>query len=66
MWGEAGVSLLPERPDSSTSDLLAVAAQDLVESALSGAPHEVDATFCARIVELLADAQAQIDAARGS
>jgi predicted dehydrogenase len=66
VWGEAGVSLLPERPDSSTSDLLAVAAQDLVESALSGAPHEVDATFGARIVELLADAQAQIDAARGS
>jgi predicted dehydrogenase len=66
VWGEAGVSLMPERPDSSTSDLLAVAAQEVVESALSGAPQEVDVTFGARIVELLADAQEQIDAARGS
>ena len=66
VWGEAGVSLLPERPDSSTSDLLAVAAQEVVESALRGAPQEVDVTFGARIVELLADAQEQIDAARGS
>jgi hypothetical protein len=45
---------------------LAIAAQELVESALRGEPHEVDVTYGARIVELLADAQAQIDAARGS
>jgi predicted dehydrogenase len=66
VWGDAGVSPMPERPDRSLSDLLAIAAQELVESALTGAPHEVDVTFGARIVELLADAQAQIDAARGS
>ncbi|HET7071968.1 MAG TPA: Gfo/Idh/MocA family oxidoreductase [Nocardioides sp.] len=66
VWGEAGVSHMPPRPDRSLSDLLAIAAQELVESALSGTQHEVNATFGARIVELLADAQAQIDAARGS
>ena len=64
VWGDAGVSPMPVHPDRSQSDILAIAAQELVESALSGAPHEVDVTFGARIVELLADAQAQIDAAR--
>jgi predicted dehydrogenase len=64
VWGEAGVSSMPERPDR-PSELLAVAAQELVASARSGAPHEVDLSFGARIVELLADAQAQIDVARG-
>ena len=66
MWGEVGVSRMPERPDRSPSDLLAIAAEELVQSALSGASHEVDVTFGARIVELLADAQAQIDAALDS
>jgi predicted dehydrogenase len=66
VWGDAGLSPMPVRPDRSPSDLLAIAAQELVESALSGAPHEADVTFGARLVELLADAQAQIDAARGS
>jgi predicted dehydrogenase len=64
VWGEAGMSHMPERPGGSPSDVLAIAAHELVESALSGAPHEVDVTFGARIVELLADAQAQIDAAQ--
>jgi predicted dehydrogenase len=63
VWGDVGVSPMPIRPDVSPSDLLAIAAQELVESALSGEPHEVDVAFGARIVELLADAQAQIDAA---
>ena len=66
VWGDAGVSPMPVRPDRSASDMLAVAAQELVESALSGAPHAVDVAFGARIVELLADAQAQIDATRDS
>jgi predicted dehydrogenase len=66
VWGEAGVSHMPARPDRSLSDLLAIAAQELVESALTGVPHEVDLTFGARNVELLADAQEQIDAAHGS
>jgi hypothetical protein len=66
VWGDVGVSAMPARPDRPPSDLLAIAAQELVESALSGAPHEVDVTFGARIVELLADAQVQIDATHGS
>ena len=66
VWGDVGVSPMPARPDRPPSDLLAIAAQELVESALSGAPHEVDVTLGARIVELLADAQAQIDVARSS
>jgi predicted dehydrogenase len=66
VWGEDGVSPMPARPDRPPSDLLAIAAQELVESALSGAPHESDITFGAQMVELLADAQEQIDAARGS
>ena len=66
VWGDAGVSTMPIRPEGSESDQLATAAHELVESALNGAPHEVDVTFGARIVELLASAQAQIDAARGS
>jgi predicted dehydrogenase len=65
VWGDVGVSPMPVRPDYPLSDLLAVAAQELVESALTGEPHRVDLAFGARIVELLADAQAQIDAARG-
>jgi predicted dehydrogenase len=65
VWGDAGVSLMPSHPDRPRSELVAIAAQELVESALSGAPHEVDVTFGARVVELLADAQAQIDAAPG-
>ena len=66
VWGDSGVSPMPVRRDGSPSDLVAVAAQELVESALSGTPHEVDVTFGARVVELLADAQAQVDAARGT
>ena len=66
VWGDDGVSTMPVRPDRSSSDLLAIAAQELVESARSGEPHEVDVAFGARVVELLADAQAQIDAARSS
>jgi predicted dehydrogenase len=62
VWGDLGVSPMRVRPDRSATNTLAIAAQELVESAHSGTPHEVDVTFGARIVELLADAQAQIDA----
>ena len=62
VWGDLGVSPMPVRPDRSEAGTLAVAAQELVASALGGTPHEVDLTFGARVVELLADAQAQIDA----
>lgn len=64
VWGDAGVSPMPPRADRPPSDLLAIAAGELVESARSGASHEVDVGFGARIVELLADAQGQLDADR--
>ena len=64
VWGDVGVSRMPPQPDGGEPDLLAIAAQELVGSALTGVPHEVDVTFGARNVELLADAQEQIDAAR--
>lgn len=63
VWGETGLSHMPERPDRPPSEPLAIAAGELVESATSGVPHEVDLGFGTRIVELLADAQAQVDAA---
>jgi predicted dehydrogenase len=64
VWGDLGVSPMPGGGTGPASDVVAIAAQELVASALSGRPHEVDVTFGARIVELLADAQAQVDAAR--
>jgi predicted dehydrogenase len=64
LWGEVGVLHMPPRPDRPASELLRIAAEELVESARTGEPHEVDLAFGARIVELLADAQAQIDSAR--
>jgi predicted dehydrogenase len=65
VWGEAGLSPMPPRPDESFAELLATAAEELVRAALSGEPHEIDVAFGTRIVELLAEAQAQLDAARG-
>jgi predicted dehydrogenase len=66
LWGDVGVLHMPPRPDRPASELLAIAAEELVGAARTGEPHEVDLAFGARIVELLADAQAQIDAARSS
>ena len=61
LWGQHGFSVMPPRPEGSAADLLATAAQELVAAAHSGQRHEVDVTFGVRIVELLADAQAQMD-----
>ncbi|HEU5455355.1 MAG TPA: gfo/Idh/MocA family oxidoreductase, partial [Nocardioides sp.] len=66
VWGDVGVLPMPHRPEDPASDLLAIAAEGLVQSALSGEPHEVDVDFGARLVELLADAQEQVDATRRS
>jgi predicted dehydrogenase len=60
VWGERGFSVMPPRPEDS-SVALRVAAQELVGSVISGQPHEVDVAFGARIVELLHDAQTQVD-----
>ena len=60
VWGAAGFSVMPPRPKDSAV-ALRVAARELVESARTGEGHEVDVAFGARIVELLADAQSQVD-----
>jgi hypothetical protein len=54
---------MPPRPDGAVV-LLATAAQELVAAAASGTPHEVGLGFGVRVVELLADAQAQLDEQR--
>lgn len=62
VWGESGLLHMPPRPDEGFIRAFATAAEDLVASAVSGEPHEVDLAVGTRVVELLADAQAQLDA----
>jgi predicted dehydrogenase len=64
VWGESGLLPMPLRPEGPPSGPLATAAEELVAAATSGEPHEVDVVFGTHVVELLADAQAQLDAAR--
>ena len=54
---------MPPRPEGAPSGPFATAAEELVAAAASGEPHEVDVGFGTHVVELLADAQAQLDAA---
>ena len=60
LWGEAGFSTMPHR-EGSPDEPLAVAARELIASAASGQPHECDVRFGARVVELVSEAQAQLD-----
>ena len=62
VWGDEGILPMPPRPvDSALSDLLATAAGELVRAAESGQAHELDLAFGTRNVELLAQAQRQLD-----
>jgi predicted dehydrogenase len=61
LWGDSGTAMFPARTTSAI-DALALAATELVRCAESGEPHPVDAAFGARVVELLADAERQLDA----
>lgn len=60
LWGSAGFSSMPQRPDR-PDEPLAVAARELIAAAESGEPHPVDVRFGARVVELLTQAQEQLD-----
>ena len=62
VWGEAGLLHMPPRPEGSLSGPYSTAADELVAAAVSGEPHPVDLVFGTYVVELLADAQAQLDA----
>jgi predicted dehydrogenase len=65
VWGEAGRSVMPATPDDPV-DALRVAALELVASAESGRPHPCDVRFGRDVVRVLADAQAQLEAARSA
>jgi len=62
VWGEAGVRYMPPRPEGAQTGPYATAADELVAAAGTGTPHPVDVAFGTRIVELLAEAQAQLTA----
>jgi predicted dehydrogenase len=62
VWGEAGLLHMPPRPEGSLSGPYATAANELVAAAVSGERHAVDVGFGTHVVELLANAQAQLDA----
>ena len=66
LWGEAGMSPMPPRPDGRIVEVFAAAATDLVTAATTGGPTRADVRLGAGIVRLLADAQAQIDRANGA
>ena len=60
LWGEAGLTTMPPRPEGASGALLARAAEELVACAGSGEPHELDLRFGTRVVELLSMAQDQL------
>ncbi len=59
--GETGVTSIPDDSDDAVS-ALARAATALSESARTGRPHPCDATFAQRVTEILAEAEAMVDA----
>ena len=62
VWGESGLSNMPPRPAGTLTGPYAVAADELVAAAKNHEPHVVDVVFGTQVVELLADAQAQLAA----
>ena len=60
LWGEAGLTTMPARPEGTIEALLARAAEELVACAGTGEPHELDLRFGTRVVELLDMAQDQL------
>ena len=63
VWGESGLLHMPPRPEGDASSPYVTAVEELVEAVSEGSPHELDLAFGTHIVELLAEAQAQLDAA---
>ncbi len=60
VWGEAGVSVMPPRPDGVLVAALATAAEELVAAAGTGERHPVDVAFGTSVVELLVAADDQV------
>ncbi|MGW1342608.1 Gfo/Idh/MocA family protein [Kribbella sp. NPDC002412] len=63
IWGESGTAIMP-LSDTPAVDSYRLAVQELVAAAESGESHPVDVTFGVRVVELLASAEEQLNAAR--
>lgn len=61
LWGEHGTRLRP-MDKIPGKEALAIAATELVAAAETGEPHPVDLRLGVRVVELLAEAQRQLDA----
>ena len=68
LWGPAGVTRVPPRPvdPAEAAPLVAVAAAELVEAARTGEPHPLDVRFGARVVELVVEAETQVNRARAA
>lgn len=60
VWGEHGLLPMPPRPDDVLVEASRTAAQELAVAAESGAGHPIDVAFGVHVVELLADAAAQL------
>jgi predicted dehydrogenase len=63
VWGESGLSYMPVRPDDAgVVGAYATAADELV-AATMGEPHELGVAYGTRVIELIAQAQGQLDSA---
>ena len=62
VWGERGVSYMPLRPDEAFVGAYSTAVDELVATA-GHESHELDVAFGTRVVELIAVAQSQLEAA---
>jgi predicted dehydrogenase len=62
VWGEQGILPMPPRPESKAVDAFRTAARELVAAAESGTAHPLDVAFGVHVVDLLADAAAQLAA----
>jgi predicted dehydrogenase len=64
VWGETGLFPMPPRPDGSKQGALGLAAEELIAAASGDRSHPSDVRLGVHVVELLADAAAQVTAAR--
>lgn len=62
VWGDDGVLSMPPRPDDAVLDAYVVAVAELVDSVRTDQPHPLDVSFGVHVVDLLAEAAAQVSA----
>lgn len=65
VWGESGVSRMPDRVAGGAGAALSRAALELSRSADAGTPHPADLRLGVEVVELLEDVEQQLGTARG-